>query len=161
MRLGFRGRMFLKSDLRPVARAFAQLLGVELSLRLTSFRRALDYAERNPPPNVSLGSEDLRRARMYVRWIDMAARHHFIRARCLHRSLVLHRWLREDGFPSVLRIGVRKDGARQLAAHAWVELEGIVLNDRPDTVAQFVPLSSPSSANPSVARALTAVGPWS
>ena len=33
------------------------------------------------------------------------------RARCLHRSLTLHSWLRHQGFPSELRIGVIKDGA--------------------------------------------------
>lgn len=156
-----RVRTFRKSDLRPVARAFADLLGVELSLRLTSFRRALDYAERNSAPTLSVSPDDFRRARMYVRWIDMAARHHVIRTRCLHRSLVLHRWLREEGFPSVLRIGVRKDEARQLAAHAWVELGDIVLNDRQDTIAKFVPLSSPHSASSKIARSLTVVGRWS
>jgi hypothetical protein len=51
-----------------------------------------------------------------------------VRAQCLHRSLVLHRWLHGQGAPSVLRIGVRKEGAA-LKAHAWVELDGEVVYD--------------------------------
>lgn len=83
--------------------------------------------------------EDLRRARAYMHWIDVAARHHVVSARCLHKSVALHRWLRWDGVPSALRIGVRKE-SNQLQAHAWVELGGVVVNDTPDAVSPFAPL---------------------
>jgi hypothetical protein len=80
------------------------------------------------------------RAARYAWAIALAARHHVVRARCLHRALVLHRWLRREGLPSELRIGVRKvDGA--LLAHAWVELDGEAVGDQPAAVAAFAPLT--------------------
>lgn len=53
--------------------------------------------------------------------------------------MVLHRWLREQGLPSELRIGVRKDGGA-LIAHAWVELGAHVVNDSRAAVMPFTRL---------------------
>lgn len=39
---------------------------------------------------------------------------------CLRRALVLHYLLRRAGRPAGLRIGVRRDADRALAAHAWL-----------------------------------------
>jgi len=58
--------------------------------------------------------------------------------------LALHQWLREEGLPSELRIGVRKDDG-ELRAHAWVELGGLVVNDGAGAVAAFTPLRSLAS----------------
>ncbi len=68
-----------------------------------------------------------------------------MRKQCLQRSLVLHRWLRQAGLSSELRVGVRKDGT-ELKAHAWIELEGQVVNDWPESVAQLTPLARPRAA---------------
>jgi hypothetical protein len=51
-------------------------------------------------------------------------------SRCLMRSLVLTRLLARRDVPSTLVIGVRKDD--ELAAHAWVEHEGVPLLDPGD-----------------------------
>ena len=68
--------------------------------------------------------------------INIAARHSPFPATCLTRSLLLGWLLRRRGVQSQLRIGVRlTQGA--LDAHAWVECEGIPVNDRPDVNAQF------------------------
>ena len=79
------------------------------------------------------------------RLIDIVARRHpAYRASCLPQSLVLWRYLRQNDYPATLRVGVaRRDG--QLVGHAWVELEGRVLNDVPTVATQFVQvdLSSP------------------
>jgi hypothetical protein len=58
-------------------------------------------------------------------------------AECLAQSLVLARMVREaHPHDTVVRIGVRPgDGA--LAAHAWVEVGGVVLNDTDDVAARF------------------------
>ena len=43
---------------------------------------------------------------------------------CLRRALVLHYLLHRAGRPAGLRIGVRRDEHRALAAHAWLVKEG-------------------------------------
>lgn len=50
---------------------------------------------------------------------------------CLSRSLTLWWLLRRQGLDSDLRIGVSKLAGR-FQAHAWIEYQGIVVNDRPD-----------------------------
>lgn len=58
---------------------------------------------------------------------------------CLSRSLALHYLLQAAGHDSNLRLGVSlADGA--FAAHAWVELDGRVLNDRQDVTSRYAPL---------------------
>lgn len=42
------------------------------------------------------------------------------RRTCLKRSAVLYHLLRRGGVPVELRIGVRRDRSRRLAAHAWL-----------------------------------------
>ena len=48
--------------------------------------------------------------------------------------------LRRRGMESELRIGVRKK-AEVLEAHAWVEYQGCVLNDRSDVDQHFSPFA--------------------
>lgn len=68
--------------------------------------------------------------------VNIAARHTLGPRTCLTRSLLLGWLLRRRGVASNLRIGVRlTNGA--LDAHAWVECEGIPVNDRPDVGTQF------------------------
>lgn len=68
--------------------------------------------------------------------VNRAARLVRIPANCLTRSLLLGWLLRRRGVASQLRIGVKKDKG-SLAAHAWVEYEGIPINDQPDVGEQF------------------------
>ena len=68
--------------------------------------------------------------------VNIAARHLPFPATCLTRSLLLGWLLRRRGVQSQLCIGVRlTQGA--LDAHAWMECEGVPVNDRPDVGAQF------------------------
>jgi hypothetical protein len=73
--------------------------------------------------------------------VNVAARHTLFPASCLTRSLLLEWLLHRRGVPSQLRIGVRfSRGA--LAAHAWVECEGVPVNDRLDVANQFTPFAN-------------------
>ena len=119
---------------------------IDLGLRALGFRRLVEWAQRSPVvANHDLGAgegldpTDAERIRRYAGSLEIAARYHIVQARCLHRSLALHKWLREEGLPSQLRIGVLKDG-NELRAHAWVELGGNAINDHPRAVAIFTPL---------------------
>lgn len=58
------------------------------------------------------------------------------RARCLEQSLVLYAMLRRAGAPATLRIGARPV---PFAAHAWVEIGGVPVNEPADFIAQLVP----------------------
>jgi hypothetical protein len=68
--------------------------------------------------------------------VNIAARHTLGPRTCLTRSLLLGWLLRRRGVESQLRIGVRLTNGR-LDAHAWVECDGVPVNDQPDVSTQF------------------------
>lgn len=55
---------------------------------------------------------------------------------CLVRSILLARLLEGQGIQAQLRIGVRK-GENGFEAHAWVETDGVILNEAPDVSDRF------------------------
>jgi hypothetical protein len=76
-----------------------------------------------------------------ARLVNLAARRSPLHASCLVRSLLLEWMLRRLGRASALRIGVRLvDG--HLDAHAWIEVEGVPINDGPDVASRYPPLLS-------------------
>ena len=68
--------------------------------------------------------------------VNIAARHTPFPATCLTRSLLLGWLLRRRNVASKLRIGVRLTQG-MLDAHAWVECEGVPVNDSPDVNEHF------------------------
>jgi hypothetical protein len=70
---------------------------------------------------------------------------------CLQKSLVTRALLQRVGIEAILRIGVRRE-ISGLAAHAWVEFEGAVVNDSAEVVSQFVPFDEP--VTPTVVAAM-------
>jgi Transglutaminase-like superfamily len=59
---------------------------------------------------------------------------------CLVRSMALERMLLRAGVrEAVVRIGVRRNGSRT-EMHAWVEIDGAVVGDRPERARTFTPL---------------------
>jgi hypothetical protein len=73
------------------------------------------------------------------------------RATCLTRSLSVHAMLGRRGIDTQLRIGVVKDGADRLLAHAWLERDGVKLVPS-ETVEHYltfptIDLASQSNAN--------------
>ena len=79
--------------------------------------------------------------------VNIAARHTPFPVTCLSRSLLLGWLLHRRGVASGLCIGVRLTQGK-LDAHAWVECNGMPVNDWPDVVSRFtsfgdlVPLSA-------------------
>jgi len=61
-------------------------------------------------------------------------------ANCLGESLTLAVLLQRLSYPAALRIGARRAQVG-LEAHAWVELDGVPLNDRPDIAADYSPFT--------------------
>ena len=71
-----------------------------------------------------------------AKMVTAAAHRGPYRANCLQQSLVLWWLLRRQGIESDLRIGVHKTSG-SLAAHAWVERLGHVLNESDDVHERF------------------------
>jgi hypothetical protein len=69
--------------------------------------------------------------------VDGCARVLGLKPTCLRRSLAVQRILRWQGIPTQLQIGVLKHGDT-LTAHAWLELDGRILNDHPANCRAFV-----------------------
>ena len=117
--------------LLPVAAALLRTRGMARTTAL--LERLGNRAERDPgtlaPPEIA-------------RLVSAAAS--MLRARCLARSLVLCHLLRQRGRSTEIRLGVSKLADGKLSAHAWVELDGVPLNDGADVFERYAAL--PSSA---------------
>jgi Transglutaminase-like superfamily len=70
--------------------------------------------------------------------LEAAAHSLFLPTNCLERSLALWSLLQRRGFPVELRLGARKQ-AGTFEAHAWVELNGVALNNPADEQRGFAP----------------------
>ncbi|MGA9381235.1 MAG: lasso peptide biosynthesis B2 protein [Phormidium sp.] len=86
------------------------------------------------------GREGIKQARAIAKIIEIASRYGLYKPNCLQKSLLLWWLLRRGSIESELRIGVRKKG-EFLEAHAWVEYQGCVLNDRSDVDQRFAPFA--------------------
>src|SRR5713226_1799657 len=112
-------------------RALVLLPLTTVALRLLGFRRWYAALARLAPlrpshavkPSLSFAEQ----AQLTTRMVQAASREGLCRTNCLEQSVVLWWLLRRQGISSDLRIGVCKssDG---VAAHAWVEFAGAVLN---------------------------------
>lgn len=90
-------------------------------------------------------ADAMEHARRCAATVSIAARHGLVKANCLPRSILLWWLLRRRGIEADVQIGVRLSD-RGLEAHAWVERDGVVLNDREEMKRHFqvlVPAASP------------------
>jgi Transglutaminase-like superfamily len=121
---------------------------VTIALRALSFRntRAL-LARLGSSPRTRVADkgermEDLSRASYLV---SLAAKHAIIPATCLPRALTLWWLLNRRGVEVELRVGMRISVGR-LESHAWIESEGLPLNDWTEVRNDFTPF--PQSFTP-------------
>ena len=109
-------------------RAFVVLPMISRSLRRRGFQATQASLRRRLPPPRPPEPPDHQRIATTVRMVRAAARHGLGRPACLQESLTIWWLLARQGISSDLRIGVRKQG-EVLEAHAWVEREGVALNE--------------------------------
>lgn len=103
---------------------------VALSLKLRGFeatRAALRKTLSHTTPQADSDSPKKQIA-LAAHMVNAADRHGLVHPSCLVKSLMLWWLLGRQGITSELRVGVRKEGGN-LEAHAWVEREGIALNE--------------------------------
>jgi hypothetical protein len=106
-----------------IAPAYLGLIVVDLALRLRGFGRVHRWLHRLPAGGPGPG---LARARRLACAVDLAAAYYPKRAWCLERSLVTLLLMRMRRWPARLVLGAKR---MPFAAHAWVEMDGQVVND--------------------------------
>jgi hypothetical protein len=124
------------SALEPAAqslflRATFLLPLVSLSLRWRGFRATQSSLQQLlSMADSERGSAPLpeRAAPLTAHLVNSADRHGWIHSSCLAKSLTLWWLLERQGIESHLRIGIRKEN-EMFEAHAWVERDGIALNE--------------------------------
>jgi Transglutaminase-like superfamily len=128
-------------DLGVFAEAWVALLWVRIMTRALPFSWWKARVRPSAAGEVSAAplAPPLRRI---MRMARAAERNHPGTITCLQRSLALQTVLHRRGMPSTLRFGVRT-GKKGPEAHAWIEVNGVVLNDTPD-VAQRFPAFAPA-----------------
>jgi hypothetical protein len=110
-------------------RAAALLPLISASLHFRGFRRThATLQKRVSSLKAVSAAQSMGVALLAARMVRAAARHGFGHPTCLEESLALWWLLGRQGISSALRIGVRKSGGR-FEAHAWVEFEGVALNE--------------------------------
>lgn len=120
-----------------VLAAAAALPLVRVGLQVFGLERMHRWLHREAPPGPGPLTPD--EAGRIGTLVNRAAQCVLGGHNCLTRSLYLWWLLRRRGVGAKLRIGVRlEDGT--LEAHAWVECDGIPVNDRPDVGADFPPI---------------------
>jgi hypothetical protein len=129
-----RFRALSRAEQRTLLAAAACMPLFWLGLRLLGLARFQALLQRSKASgNAAMTLPDMQALGELV---NIAARQTLGPETCLTRSLLLHWLLLRRGVENQLRIGVRlNQGA--LDAHAWVECEGIPVNDRPDVSLQF------------------------
>ena len=113
---------------------------VHLALFVLGYARLHRVMERltpsKPGDRTLSESETLKRAGEITRLVSIAAGHGLYRATCLRKSLLVWWFLRKDGIQSNICFGVRMIDST-LEAHAWVEWNGMILNDSTTVREQF------------------------
>lgn len=127
-------------DLGYVVLAQWQLLRARIAILLIRRGRLLETVAATAVPDAPADAESLAMARMISLAVDRAADYGLFRPTCLVRSIALDRMLRQDGVSgSVVRIGARSRAGRT-EMHAWIEVGGVVVGERPDHIGTFTPL---------------------
>lgn len=120
------------------------VLLVALGLRLRGYGRLKALLERTSPlgdagrRDAGSGSGLGERVQRVAEVVDISLRRGPFGGTCLERSLTLWWLLRRRGVESRLRFGVRRE--EEFEAHAWVEIDGVILNDQSEPDSHFAPI---------------------
>jgi hypothetical protein len=129
---------------RQVIEAAIVLAAIWLGVRTVGYggtRRAVARAGRSNVKQPHTATDVLPVAQEWAWAVAAGARAMPLPATCLHRTVALWWLLRRRGIESEIRFGTvrTEDG---LAAHAWLEREGVVLNDDADVGEKFAALKA-------------------
>ena len=129
-----------------ILRALVLLPITGIGLRVLGFQRCKELIEnlavRDGQSQTMESVTQIEMAWKITRAARSVGLHGAWKPNCLERSLFLWWLLRRGGIEGELHIGARKNGSG-LEAHAWVELEGQVLNDSPDVHEHYARFDGP------------------
>ncbi len=120
--------------LLPLTHLSLKTMGYARTVR--TIEKQISIPEKTEPDS---SRENLNNAVEAARIVSIAAHYGLYRATCLRRSLVLIILLRRQGIESKIYFGVQMHD-QGIEAHAWVEIQEIVINDHPDIRQQYIPL---------------------
>lgn len=130
-------------DLSPQDRwlflhAFFSLPIIEIGIRVFGLKKAMRFlgvnaAEIDEKKRVRLADSALHEASL----IRSAAHNVPLPARCVARTLYQWRRLLKQGWETEVCIGMDQSGEKGFHAHAWLEHDGVVLNDDPSAISSF------------------------
>ncbi|MHB8753385.1 MAG: lasso peptide biosynthesis B2 protein [Candidatus Acidiferrales bacterium] len=111
-----------------------------VSLRMFNFRSVQQSLERRQADATGMDARNdetvCAEVQTASRMVDAASRHGLVRGNCLSKSITLWWLLRRRGIPVRLRLGARRT-VDQFEAHAWVEMNGRVVNDSEDVRTKY------------------------
>lgn len=119
-----------------VLQAYLELIAFEVHLVRSDFRGLHDRVRRSPLGKRAAHAETAERISAAV---DLACIWYWKPVFCLQRSAATTRLLRRHGIPAKMVVGVKQAPIR---AHAWVEVDGVVVNDKPYVREIFVELET-------------------
>jgi hypothetical protein len=123
-------------------------LRVRSNLRRLGFAAALAaYAPPNSRKFKTVGTEALAFSQASALWLRRFANvsqrlpsfgawlnRLFGPSACLDQSITLRTFLQARGLPAELKIGSKHPAGQSFSAHAWIELSGVAIGERPDVV---------------------------
>ena len=122
-----------------VFRCFILLASCDVALRVLGFARTLRIARRLAGETADQVDHALIERTMHN--IVMATALYPGRSKCLEQAVAGFILLRRCGAPVQIRLGVQP---YPFFAHAWLELNGVPLNEAPEVVAQFALMPDPA-----------------
>src|SRR3546814_796851 len=127
-----------KTSLRNLALAFGLRLLWSWRVRHSPFKRLLELQHRLST-KAALGARPFDRFRLdrIISAFEIADLLVGSHDRCLERSFALAAACRRQSFDVTIVIGIQ---GQPFAAHCWVQLGPIVLNEKPDAVGMFSPI---------------------
>jgi len=108
-------------------RAFVELLRMDLYLSRNNFSGMYEHVRLMPLSTVSPAPDS---TETICRAVDLAAIWYWKQVPCLQRSAPTTCVLRRQGIAAQLVIGAQ---CKPFRAHAWVEVDGRIVNDKPYT----------------------------
>jgi Transglutaminase-like superfamily len=114
---------------------------VWMALRPLGFRRTRNLLSLFGRGKDVISSIDEARRLSYL--VNTASNNGLRRANCLERSLLLWWLLHRKGVAANIRFGA-SNVSRSFKAHAWVEWNGVILNDRASIASEFAPFPDAS-----------------
>ena len=132
------------ADRRILIKAALLMPAVRLAILLAGLARVMAWIDSAA---VARREGTLQEVRTLARLVNIAATHVPLGATCLTRSVLLRWLLLRRGIDAQLRIGVRL-AQGGLEAHAWVEFQGQLVNDRAEVCEAFLPFDKPVTMPP-------------